>query len=414
MNEQTVNPNTVQKPRRQWWRIIGISFASLLAAGVTLLCWAVWWLYGWRCGEVMDFHESWTADERAALMELDSYLRGEYVDIILRETCDSEAWSTENLAVDVMLASGLRPALAQLEAVAHCGHARNLPAEGILTMSPDIFGNKVEFHIGILAAQCGRLEALKAMLEHGLNPQCRMPINDWGTNVTAETLLSPVLSGHFVNGEKLPWSKRREYAEALVSRGAKLNGERMIPLSCQIPLFSEEQDPEPYLWALEHGLMMNSADFQFALGQRAALPIVRCAVEHNLTNVNDFSTGEAALQVLVRCALEEAELPDWKFDERLELLLSAGADPNLVPDPSRIVRSPEEDESNYEERLSAAGSNDSPPLSMIDQALACPSGLDEARIALLNRLRDRLIAAGAIPLPIEDSGEEECEDDDEK
>lgn len=241
-----------------------------------------------------------------------------------------------------------------------------------------------------------------------------MPIGNYGTNVTAETLLSPILNGQFVNGKKLPWSKRREYAEYLVSQGAKLNGEHIIPISCKIPLALEEQTPEPYLWALEHGLLMNCADFQFVIEYRAALPIIHYALEKKLTDVNDFSTGKTAIQVLVRTALNVDEVSSWKFDERLELMLSAGADPNLVPAPSRIVRAPEEDESHYEERLCTAENNDTPPLCMIDQALARPARLDEERIALLNRLRKRLIAAGATPSTTEDDEKEEDDEDEEE
>ena len=43
------------------------------------------WLYGWTWrGELTEFHESWSADERAALHELDHYLRHRLVDDAIR------------------------------------------------------------------------------------------------------------------------------------------------------------------------------------------------------------------------------------------------------------------------------------------------------------------------------------------
>ena len=53
----------------------GLLILLIIALGCAL-CWLYSWT--WR-GELSNFHESWTPDERAALTRLDSYLRHQWV-----------------------------------------------------------------------------------------------------------------------------------------------------------------------------------------------------------------------------------------------------------------------------------------------------------------------------------------------
>ena len=54
------------KPRRRWWRIAAWLMCSISALLLLTLAGAAWWLWGWQWRSELTFHESWSAEERAA------------------------------------------------------------------------------------------------------------------------------------------------------------------------------------------------------------------------------------------------------------------------------------------------------------------------------------------------------------
>ena len=61
--------------RRHWFRRIGIGIGCLLTTLVLALGCGFGWLWSWTWKGAPDFHESWTAEERAALTAFDASLR---------------------------------------------------------------------------------------------------------------------------------------------------------------------------------------------------------------------------------------------------------------------------------------------------------------------------------------------------
>lgn len=118
----------------------------------------------------------------------------------------------------------------------------------------------------------------------------------------------------------------------LISHGADLNrSKKMVPLSLNIALQAREE-PQVWLWALEHGKKVSTEDFCEMLEAAEGTPLVEYVLAHQMVNVNDNSGKRTPLQALAEglWSVAAEAIETSRYEERLNLLLAAGADPNLT------------------------------------------------------------------------------------
>lgn len=331
---------------------MGSMFTLLLLT----LAGGAWWLYGWQWHSGMSFHESWTAEERAALTQFERYLHTQLAEDMglvydaMEDTLDeianeepteeneyddeeTDEWTDESkatpkeplglttrLTMAVLMKLQIAPIDAALHEVAATG--KGDPAELVSTPG----GGPVS--PALLAAQLADLQALKALINHGADPNIIMTYN--GREM--ECMLSPLLNGMFINSRLIPWEQRREMLDFLISHGADLNrSKKMVPLSLNIALQAREE-PQVWLWALEHGKKVSTDDFCEMLEAPEGTPLVEYVLAHQMVNVNDNSGKRTPLQALAEglWGIAAEAIKTSRYEERLNLLLAAGADPNLT------------------------------------------------------------------------------------
>ena len=336
---------------------MGSMFTLLLLT----LAGAAWWLWGWQWHSSMSFHESWTAEERAALTQFERYLHTELPDDMglvyeaIEDTMEelanevsaeeeenddetTDEWTDESnatpkkplglttrLTMAVLMKLQIAPIDAALHEVAATG--KGDPAELISTPGGD------KTTPALLAAQLGDFPALRALINHGADPNVIMTYD--GREV--ECMLSPLLNGMFINSRTIPWEQRREMLDFLISHGADLNrSKKMVPLSLNIALQAREE-PQVWLWALEHGKKVSTEDFCEMLEAPDGTPLVEYVLSHQMVNVNDNSGKRTPMQALAEgmYRIVAEALNSSRYEERLDLLLAAGADPNLTTDSTR-------------------------------------------------------------------------------
>ncbi len=351
-----MTPPDTPKSRRQWWRIAAWVMGSMFTLLLLTLAGGAWWLYGWQWHSGMSFHESWTAEERAALTQFERYLHTQLAEDMglvydaMEDTLDeianeepteeneyddeeTDEWTDESkatpkeplglttrLTMAVLMKLQIAPIDAALHEVAATG--KGDPAELVSTPG----GGPVS--PALLAAQLADLQALKALINHGADPNIIMTYN--GREM--ECMLSPLLNGMFINSRLIPWEQRREMLDFLISHGADLNrSKKMVPLSLNIALQAREE-PQVWLWALEHGKKVSTDDFCEMLEAPEGTPLVEYVLAHQMVNVNDNSGKRTPLQALAEglWGIAAEAIKTSRYEERLNLLLAAGADPNLT------------------------------------------------------------------------------------
>lgn len=351
-----MTPPDTSKSRRRWWRIAAWFMGSMFTLLLLTLAGGAWWLYGWQWHGGMSFHESWTAEERAALTQFERYLHTQLADDMglvyeaVEDTMEelvnemsaeeeenedeaTDEWTDESkatpkeplglttrLTMAVLMKLQIAPIDAALHEVAATG--KGDPAELVSTPG----GGPIS--PALLAAQLGDFPALRALISHGADPNVMMTYD--GREI--ECMLSPLLNGMFINSRLIPWEQRREMLDFLISHGADLNrSKKMVPLSLNIALQAREE-PQVWLWALEHGKKVSTDDFCEMLEAPEGMPLVEYVLAHQMVNVNDNSGKRTPLQALAEglwgVAAEAIETS--RYEERLNLLLAAGADPNLT------------------------------------------------------------------------------------
>ncbi len=353
-------PNT-PKTRRRLWRIAAWMMGSTFTLLLLTLAGAAWWLWGWQWHSSMSFHESWTAEERTALTQFERYLHTELPDdmglvyeavedtmeeIVNEVSAEEEEnddettdeWTDESkatpkaplglttrLTMAVLMKLQIAPIDAALHEVAATG--KGDPAELVCTLGGD------KTTPALLAAQLGDFPALRALINHGADPNVIMTYD--GREV--ECMLSPLLNGMFINSRTIPWEQRREMLDFLISHGADLNrSKKMVPLSLNIALQAREE-PQVWLWALEHGQKVSTEDFCEMLEAPDGTPLVEYVLAHQMVNVNDNSGKRTPLQALAEglWSVAAEAIETSRYEERLDLMLAAGADPNLTTESTR-------------------------------------------------------------------------------
>lgn len=339
------------KSHRRWWRIAAWFMGSMFTLLLLTLAGGVWWLYSWQWHSGMSFHESWTAEERAALTQFERYLHTQLADDMglvydaMKDTLDEMAneasdeeeendaeWTAEStatpkeplgLATRLTMAVLMKLQIAPIDAALHEVAATGKGDPSKLVTTPG--GGPVS--PALLAAQLADLQALKALINHGADPNIIMTLN--GTE--CETMTSPLLNGMFINSQILPWEQRQEMLDFLYSHGADLNrSKKLVPLSLRIALQSREE-PQAWHWALDHGKTVSTDEFCDMLEVPAALPLVERVLAAKMVNVNDNSGKQTPLQALTySMRYAEVEQLDAGYEKMLDLLLAAGAAPNLT------------------------------------------------------------------------------------
>lgn len=362
------------------------------------------WLYGWTWrGELTAFHESWSANERAALHELDHYLRHRLVDDAIRlaligvtlsgeaippekqefiqlfSAADSdlppreeqqliiEAWRAkapelsmwQQLKADCIARCLIAPVAEQLVLIAADGQA-NRPAPesdiGAFILRRMHHYVNVGMTPAIAASLYGNYAALRALIRKGANPNAQVRTlysSVPGDEEEADFAITPLLAGVSLNYIRTPWSERKPHAEYLLAHGANLNKSPHIALCCTADLALHQQ-PEPLLWAMENGLIPGIDTVCTIIKYPGTLPLLRYVLQNKLVDINDRSGKATAMQMLAGCiahARTDEELSKLEVEEKLELLLQAGANPDIIPRMAE-PRRPSESEDDYDERIS--------------------------------------------------------------
>jgi len=340
---------------RRLWRIAAWVMGSMFTLLLLTLAGTAWWLWGWQWHSGMSFHESWTAEERAALTQFERYLHTQLADDMglvyeaVEDTMEeianevsaeeeenddetTDEWTKESnatpkeplgLAARLTMAVLMKLQIAPIDAALHevAATGKGDPAEFLATpvgapMTP-----------ALLAAQLGDFPALKALISHGADPNIIMVSN----GNECESLISPLLNGMFINSRFIPWEQRREMLDFLHSHGADLNrSKKIVPLSLKIALQSREE-PQAWHWALDHGKTVSTEEFCDMLEAPEALPLIKRVLAAKMVNINDNSGKQTPLQALTySMRYAEIEQLDAGYEKMLDLLLAAGADPNLT------------------------------------------------------------------------------------
>ena len=335
-----MNAADTPKQRRRWWRIAAWVMSSLFTLLVLTLAGAAWWLWGWKWNSNLNFHESWSSEERAALTDFNAYMRNQFSSE-MEQVMNGTAATVEKLneempigefpappsglaakvASEIMLRLQVAPIAAALQEVAKSGKGE--PAkktDGVAT--PAIF-----------AAQTAHLSALKALIAHGADPNTIQTTDNEGKRIEAETPLTPLLSGAFINGRTLPWEERREELEYMLQHGANLNGTKnIISASLTVALMMHD-DTQPWQWAMERGKHVSTDDFNLLIScYNSGTSLVEYILLNKLIDVNDTSGDETPLQHLAaHMAYEDVEeLEKGRHEQELDMLLAAGANPSLT------------------------------------------------------------------------------------
>ena len=349
------------KSRHRWWRIAAWVMGSMFTLLLLTLAGAAWWLWGWQWHSSMSFHESWTTEERAALTQFERYLHTQLADDMglvyeaVEDTMEelvnemsaeeeenddetTDEWTDESnatpkeplgLTTRLTMALLMKLQIAPIDAALHevAATGKGDPAELISTPGGD------KTTPALLAAQLGDFPALKALINHGADPNVIMTYE--GREI--ECMLSPLLNGMFINSRTIPWEQRREMLDFLISHGADLNrSKKMVPLSLNIALQAREE-PQVWLWALEHGKKVSTDDLCEMLEATEGTPLVEYVLAHQMVNVNDNSGKRTPLQALSEglWSVAAEAIETSRYEERLNLLLAAGADPNLTTESTR-------------------------------------------------------------------------------
>ena len=390
---------SVQLPkRRHWFRRIGIVSGGLVAALLLTMGGGYVWLFGWMWKEAPEFHENWTVEERAALTGFDTCVQGIFHETLNELT--AKTFTAMQLSDIAQLIIQTRIMCADVRAQLHhfgrCGHARD---------ERKVYVEEQYQRIGItptiMAAGRGQLRAVEALVAHGANPNAVSKLEEkYYHPLELETPLTPILSGHFLGDAEIPWEERRKTADFLLANGADINGtKRSIGFACDMALMlGQPCDPRPWMWAIDHGKTVSVENLCTMLALEEAGELVERVIREKLVNLNDTSYDRTALQSLLAklmgkkapAAMEEQQARQL-LERRLDMLLAAGADPNLIPDDAAPLR-PGESEEEYQDRMNQFNGIRETPLEIVEHALQAPGSTEYHK--LCERLLEKLHAAG--------------------
>lgn len=276
----------------------------------------------------LEFHESWSAEEKAALTEFHRYLRQDFSDDmwkrhlitqtdIRRHTTEHSMVTAPPISPDEFrrrIHQEIAPMLRQLA---------NTATNGTIV---EPMNSESTIRATLLAAQTGYLSAVRALVAHGADVNASQE----GDSMHA-TPFTEVLSGCSINGRQHPWSKRKPTLEFLLSQGAELNPEgQAVLIALQLSLLAGHET-EPWHWALDHGRQVTPACLDTMLTSPDGYSLVERVLREQRIDVNTNGGFRTPLHGLIYAAIscEDAEeLQELQAERKLELLLSAGAKPD--------------------------------------------------------------------------------------
>lgn len=384
---------------RKVCRYLRYAFIGLMSVTVLLLGGGAFYLWGWTLKSDPVFHDSWTQEEREAITKFDRYLRYQHADDMfrvlqsVRDSFSEAGWKMPipGLSDQLMIAYAVRcyaaPVSDMLHEAAESGQAasrRSVSNQDVQGLTP-----------AIIAAQTAHLKALEALVKHGADPNA---IAFWTVADAepreAETPLSPLLNGLFINGRKLSWETRRATAEVLLDHGADINVSRSIHGdSCDIPLLSRAPEGDaPWQWALNHGMNMKPSNFAAFICHPSARALVERVLREKLVDINAVDGGETVLQKMLEMLRHNyfGDLTVEEWEARFDMLLAAGADPNLVGGKGDLQTKSIKRESGL---LIMGSVENMLPVDIVREAMERVSSPD--RRILYHRVMEKLRAVGA-------------------
>lgn len=385
------------------YTLVGLLITLCLAAGVGAI-----WLWGWTWKDSPTFHENWMPEECAAITEFDVYLRKQYSSDAV-EAMVAHVRAFQEIPDGDSVSPGIKEwlaaaYLARMVAAPVSGMLHHFAESGDAASSETFRFDRVQgLTPAIVAAQTGQLKALEALVKHGADPNAIAFIADEYTgSMEVATPMSPLLNGRYTTGRNLPWETRRQTAEFLLAHGGNLNAsQRINKLSCDMALM--QRIPErlaPWEWALHHGMRMSPENLNLIVSIAEARPLLERVLREKAVEVNDSSSTRTVLQsllcVLLRPYDEERwreEQPEKMMEAHLDMLLAAGANPNLIPKEAEPQR-PGESEEEYKKRINNSDALTDSPLDIATKALERAEL--SAHRELCRRMIEKLKRAGAV------------------
>ena len=414
----------------------GLLILLIIALGCAL-CWLYSWT--WR-GELSNFHESWTPDERAALTRLDSYMRHQWVRDAFspipispdaKKTKEEEDYyklcfntpehqlptrEEQERIISAWRAQAPEPGFSQRLALAFIARCLMAPvAEQLVEIAADGQAGRpapqttphffIHRHLrehptvgltpAIAASLSGHYNALRALIRHGAEPNAQLRTlysSIPGDEYEADLPITPLLAGICSTGIRTPWNERKQHADFLLKHGADLNRSPFIATCCLADL-AIHHHPGTFLWAMEHGLKPDINNFCSIIEYPGTLPLVRFILEHRLVDVNDRSGSATTVQAIARaaCRAEDMhQLTALEAEEKLRLLLQAGADSHLICINAEPQRPGESDEEYEERQMDVPLMGEITVLSHLQQRIeelkSTPGADATARLQVLERL----------------------------
>jgi hypothetical protein len=131
----------------------------------------------------------------------------------------------------------------------------------------------------------------------------------------------------------------------------------------------------PWEWALNNGLPMTADGLGVLVGFAEGRPLLERVLREKQVDVNDVSGSLTVLQCLLIPLSRSYNENEWNdegrvkvMEEYLDMLLAAGANPNLIPVAAEPQR-PGESEEEYEERIDNSDALGDTPLDIATKAL---------------------------------------------
>ena len=334
----TTNPDsTPPAPRKHR---IGSCLCKLIVGALLLfllvLIAVYTWLHSWKWGDLSDFHESWTPEERAALVAFDDYLRDGSMEadmrqlsgivmnnLILLESVVSERAASPTLAERISTELGIAfgcynmgaPMRSELADIAASGSAARPPMQWTWPMS-------MEDTPARFALFTGNVEAAKALVRHGADP------NFYNTR-SRESLLTCLLCGSSLAGRSpFPLAERLALADWLVEQGADVH--RLRETLRYVPgIAAGDEVSETLRWMFAHGFgtepYADGAPVYELLYVPHAMEFWKEMFASGRLSVNDVTAQKMPIQVICSNLYrpEQVEMLAW--------MLQQGATPTISP-----------------------------------------------------------------------------------
>lgn len=266
--------------------------------------------YRWLLQPQISFHESWTPQERQAILALERDIRFRHSPL---SSCLPEVWEAVSsleiahcMARDKAMASygpQLEKRLRTVCATGSCVEERKGEAAG--SFQP--FGT-----LAMVAARMGNKEALYAFVRHGCPVSDIFTLSDGYGNTGKNCLLSLTLAGTMPD--------KLEIADWLVGQGAEV-----VPITSYYKLLWDD-DSVVKDWLFAHGLPL--APMQEA--EPGGNPVwVYLMKDHNLPLIKKLvDEGKLDVNACHNTTTPLKEAAYWNEPQLVYYLLGKGADPN--------------------------------------------------------------------------------------